>query len=136
MTKRIVFEESAVYYTRNSSGTYTVVVPGGGPGGTPATTVESETSWGKAPAVGDDTPYARQDHTHGSPAAPTYSSVGADVAGAATSAVAGHVSAVTHLSDAASDGKQYARKDGTWTEVVAGSGLTHAQVMSRAILGF
>lgn len=33
------------------------------------------------------------------------------------------------VNDAASDGKTYGRKDGTWAEVV--SGLTHAQVMAR-----
>lgn len=43
---------------------------GGGGSGTPATTVTDETTWGIAPAVGSDTEYARQDHTHGSPADP------------------------------------------------------------------
>ena len=43
-------------------------VPTGG--GTPASTVESETAWGITPAVGSDTEYARQDHTHGTPAQP------------------------------------------------------------------
>ena len=42
----------------------------GGSAGTPATTVESETTWGITPAVGTDTEYARQDHTHGTPANP------------------------------------------------------------------
>lgn len=36
----------------------------------PATTVESETTFGISPAVGTDTEYARQDHTHGTPTAP------------------------------------------------------------------
>ncbi len=40
-------------------------------GGTPATTVTDETTFGITPAVGTDTEYARQDHTHGSPDAPT-----------------------------------------------------------------
>jgi len=44
-----------------------IPVPGGG---SPATTVESETTWGITPAVGSDAEYARQDHTHGSPADP------------------------------------------------------------------
>ena len=39
-------------------------------GGTPATTVEAETSFGLSSAVGTDTEYARQDHTHGTPANP------------------------------------------------------------------
>lgn len=37
-------------------------------GGTPAGTVVAETAYGQASAVGDDTAYARQDHTHGTPA--------------------------------------------------------------------
>jgi hypothetical protein len=61
-----------------------------GGGGTPATTVESETTFGLSPSVGTDTEYARQDHSHGTPPAPTAASVGADPAGTAASAVAAH----------------------------------------------
>lgn len=43
---------------------------GSGGGGTAATTVESETTFGISAAVGTDTEYARQDHTHGTPANP------------------------------------------------------------------
>ena len=35
---------------------------------TPASTVVSETSYGQAPSVGTSTNYAREDHTHGTPA--------------------------------------------------------------------
>jgi hypothetical protein len=45
-------------------------------GGTPATTVTDETTYGIAPAVGTGTNYARQDHTHGSQATPTKTTVG------------------------------------------------------------
>lgn len=41
------------------------VPPGGG--GTPASTVTSETTFGISAAVGTGTDYARNDHTHGSP---------------------------------------------------------------------
>jgi hypothetical protein len=44
--------------------------PTGGGGGDPASTVTDETTWGITPAVGSDTEYARQDHTHGTPAEP------------------------------------------------------------------
>lgn len=37
-------------------------------GGTPATTVVAETSYGQSSAVGVATNYAREDHTHGTPA--------------------------------------------------------------------
>ena len=54
-------------------------------GGTPAVSVTSETTYGISPAVGTATNYARQDHTHGSPTAPTAASVGALGAQAAAS---------------------------------------------------
>lgn len=38
---------------------------------TPASTVVSETAYGQAPVVGIATEYARADHTHGTPAAPS-----------------------------------------------------------------
>lgn len=43
----------------------------GGGGGTPATTVVTETSYGQASAVGTSTDFARADHTHGTPPSPT-----------------------------------------------------------------
>jgi hypothetical protein len=45
-------------------------------GGTPATTVTDETTFGIAPAVGTDAEYARQDHTHGSPSTDEISDAG------------------------------------------------------------
>jgi hypothetical protein len=42
-----------------------------GGGGTPATTVVTETTYGQASAVGISTNYAREDHTHGTPTAVT-----------------------------------------------------------------
>jgi hypothetical protein len=48
---------------------------GGGGGGTPASTVVTETSFGQASAVGSSTNYARGDHTHGTPAAPSHPSL-------------------------------------------------------------
>lgn len=48
------------------------VPPGtGGGGGTPASSVVSETAFGQSAAVGTSTDYARGDHTHGSPPALT-----------------------------------------------------------------
>lgn len=46
-------------------------------GGVPASTVVAETTYGQAPSVGDDTAYARQDHTHGTPALGTTSTTAA-----------------------------------------------------------
>lgn len=80
--------------------------------GTPATTVTDETTYGIAKAVGASTNYARQDHTHGSPTAPTAASVGAataahnhtgtyDPAGTASSAVGAHAIATDPHGDRA-----------------------------------
>ena len=52
----------------------TTIAASGGGGGTPATTVVSATSYGQSPVVGTGTNYARQDHSHGSPALGTSAS--------------------------------------------------------------
>lgn len=49
----------------------------GGGGNDPATTVVSETTYGQSAAVGVGTKYARNDHTHGTPALPTPAGIGA-----------------------------------------------------------
>lgn len=53
----------------NNVDVFANTVSGGG-GGTPATTVVTETSFGQASAVGTSTLYARADHTHGTPPTP------------------------------------------------------------------
>ena len=52
-----------------------VTINASGGGGTPASSVVSETSFGLSPIVGTSTNYARQDHSHGSPTIPLASSV-------------------------------------------------------------
>ena len=52
----------------------TTIAASGGGGGTPATTVVSATSYGQSPVVGAGTDYARNDHSHGSPALGTSAS--------------------------------------------------------------
>jgi hypothetical protein len=74
----------------------------GGGSGTPSATVVTETAFGQASTAGAGTDYSRGDHSHGTPAAPTAGSVGADPAGTATSAVAAHdadATAVHGISD-------------------------------------
>lgn len=63
----LVIEDSAAGYLKKK--VQVGALPGGA-GGTPASTVEDETTWGVPPAVGTDTEYARQDHTHGTPTIP------------------------------------------------------------------
>ena len=54
----------------------TVGATGGG-GGTPSTTVVSETTPGLQPVVGTSTDYARGDHSHGSPPVPAHTALSA-----------------------------------------------------------
>ena len=54
----------------------TVGATGGG-GGTPSTTVVSETTPGLQPIVGVSTDYARGDHSHGSPPLPAHTALSA-----------------------------------------------------------
>jgi hypothetical protein len=67
---------------------WTVISGGGGGGGTPSGTVVSETAFGQASTAGVATTYSRGDHTHGTPAMPTYTDVGAEQAGAVATHVA------------------------------------------------
>ena len=53
---------------------------GGGSGVDPATAVVAETSFGQASVVGVGTKYARNDHSHGTPATPTAAGIGAAAA--------------------------------------------------------
>lgn len=54
----------------------TVGATGGG-GGTPSTTVVSETTPGLQPIVGTSTDYARGDHSHGTPTVPAHTALSA-----------------------------------------------------------
>ena len=79
-------------------GTLVVAAAVAGAGtGIPASTVVSETAFGQAAAVGTGTAYARNDHTHGTPAAPTPASIGA-AAASHTHAQADVTSLVSDLS--------------------------------------
>lgn len=81
----------------------------GGGAGTPASSVVSETSFGQSSAVGSSTDYARADHSHGTPAAPT--------------SVAGNAGTATALQTARNiDGQSF---DGT-ADITVIAPATHA----------
>lgn len=93
---------------------------GGGGSGTPATTVTDETTWGIAPAVGADTKYARQDHTHGSPAQPLLTLPDHDHSGGAGD---GGQFAIENLTTGDNDTTKRLAPDGAGgVEFVAGGG--------------
>ncbi len=64
-----------------------------GGGSSPGSTVVEETAFGEDASPGVSANYSRADHTHGTPAAPTAASVGADPAGTSSTAMAAHVAA-------------------------------------------
>lgn len=64
--ERVLTAGTNVTLTDNGAGSTLVIAAGGG---TPATTVVTETSYGQASAVGTSSSYARADHTHGTPPA-------------------------------------------------------------------
>jgi hypothetical protein len=75
----VVTSTGATYtLTDDSAGTWTEEDTGGGGGGAPASTVVAERVLDhSASAVGTSTDYARADHSHGTPAMPSASDVGA-----------------------------------------------------------
>lgn len=73
-------------HVRHSSGD--VDLEAAGSSVSPSGSVVSETSFGAASSAGSAATYSRGDHTHGTPAAPTAASVGADPAGTAAGLVA------------------------------------------------
>lgn len=85
-------------YESDGVGWWRAPLGAGGAAVSPATTVTSETTFGIVPAVGVGVLYARNDHTHGSPATPV-TSIAADdgtlVFSTPTGAVTAHVGVIT-----------------------------------------
>jgi hypothetical protein len=102
-------------------------IPGGGGGGpSPSGTVASGTSFGASPSAGAASSYSRGDHAHGSPTAPSAVSVGADVSGAAASAVSTHVAATDPHGDHAYTDAAVATKPGLASTTPAASAVGDA----------
>lgn len=82
-----------------AGGNFTIAgTPVAGGSGTPASTVTSETTYGISPAVGVDTEYARQDHTHGSPTTPSIPSASGTVAAETSFGVSSNAGAAATFS--------------------------------------
>lgn len=94
----VVVSTSATYtLTDDTAGTWTEEDgSGGGGGGGPSpggSVVDERILDHSASSAGASAAYSRADHTHGTPAMPSASDVGADAAGTAAAAVAAHVAA-------------------------------------------
>lgn len=85
-------------YESDGVGWWRAPLGAGGAVPIPATTVVSETTFGQAAVVGVDVDYAREDHSHGTPATPV-TSIAADdatlVFSTPTGAVTAHVGTIT-----------------------------------------
>jgi hypothetical protein len=113
--------------------------PGGGAGGTPASTVTDETTYGITPAVGIGTAYARDDHTHGSPTEPDLQSV--TDAGNTTDnniyapAMYGDANNITHVELSLAGGTHIGYDDaGTGTHIILTGGEMQHKVDAADIL--
>lgn len=95
-------------------------------GGTPSTTVVSETTPGLQPVVGVSTNYARGDHSHGSPSVPSHTALSAlswasaGHTGSATAVAAWNANGGASVVPASTDETMLVRRAGTlqWVPLV------------------
>ena len=107
--------------TAASNGTAPVAPP------SPASTVVTETSYGQTQAVGTATTYAREDHTHGTPALPAHNTlsnlawINAGHTGVANAVAAWNEFGVSTVSQATTDETMLVRRGGVlqWVPLVA-----------------
>lgn len=78
------------YLAFDSEGLPYISSGSGGGSVTPSTLVVSETTYGQSSVVGTSLLYARQDHSHGTPALPTLGALGAEAAGTASGLMSTH----------------------------------------------
>jgi len=108
----------------------------------PATTVVTETSYGQTQAVGTAATYAREDHSHGTPAVPAHNTlsnlawINAAHTGAANAVAAWNEFGVATVSQATDDETMLIRRAGIlqWVPLVVGMGTLSAQGAESAKL--
>ena len=114
----------------------TVGATGGG-GGTPSTTVVSETTPGLQPVVGVSTNYARGDHSHGSPSVPAHTALSALAwasaghTGSATAVAAWDGGGTAAVVQATTDETMLVRRAGTlqWVALVVAITVLKAELV-------
>jgi hypothetical protein len=115
--------------TTDAYGRVTSVTGGSAPPTPPsaATTVVTETSYGQSSAVGTATTFAREDHSHGTPALPAHNTlsnlawINAGHTGVANAVAAWNEFGVSTVSQATADETMLVRRAGTlqWVPIVA-----------------
>jgi len=115
--------------TAASNGTAPVAPP------SPASTVVTETSYGQTQAVGSSSNYAREDHSHGTPALPAHNTlsnlawINAGHTGVANAVAAWNEFGVSTVSQATTDETMLVRRAGVlqWVPLVVGMGVMAAR---------
>ena len=106
-------------------------------GGTPSTTVVSETTPGLQPVVGVSTNYARGDHSHGSPSVPAHTALSALAwasaghTGSATAVAAWNGGGTAAVVQATTDETMLVRRAGTlqWVPLLVAATMLKAELV-------
>ena len=122
--------------TAASSGAAPVAPP------SPASSVVSETSYGQQSATGTSSNYAREDHTHGTPAVPAHSSLSSLTwansghTGSANAVAAWNVNGVATAVQATDDETMLVRRGGIlqWVPLVVGASVIPDQTGVAAVM--
>lgn len=122
--------------TAASSGSAPVAPP------TPATTVVTETSYGQTQVVGIATTYAREDHSHGTPAVPAHNTlsnlawINAAHTGAANAVAAWNEFGVATVSQATADETMLVRRAGTlqWVPLLVAMSVLDGELVLEGIV--
>ena len=107
-----------------------------------ASSVVAETAYGQASVVGTSTSYARQDHTHGTPAIPAHTALSslawtsAGHTGSSTSVAAWNGGATAVVVQATADETMLVRRAGIlqWVPLIAGIGLFAGELADDGVV--
>ena len=119
----------------------TVGATGGG-GGTPSTTVVSETTPGLSPVVGVSTDYARGDHSHGTPAVPAHNTlsnlawINAAHTGAANAVAAWNAAGAATVVQATTDETMLVRRAGAlqWVPLLVAMSVLDGELVLEGLV--
>lgn len=130
--------------TTDTFGRVTSVTAGSAPPTppSPASSVVSETSYGQSTVVGTATTYAREDHSHGTPALPAHNTlsnlawINAGHTGVAYGVAAWNAAGAATVVNATSDETMLVRRGGVlqWVAIVAGVSLFSGDLVDDGVI--